>query len=177
MTQSPIARATIAVCGLGATLALGACSGSNASSSAPAATSSTSASTSSSSAPTTSSAPTSSAASSSAPTTSGAPTSSAGSPSATSKTSAAGTPSASAAAVITIKDFKFSVPASVAPGSMVMVTNADIQSHTITSKDGGFDVKVDGGGGTAVLTTPKSAGTYQLTCDFHANMSGSLVVK
>ncbi len=174
MTQSPIARATIVVCGLGATLALGACSGSNASSSAPAATSS---STSSSSAPTTSSAPTSSAASSSAPTTSGAPTSSAGSPSATSNTSAAGTPSASAAAVITIKDFKFSVPASVAPGSMVMVTNADIQSHTITSKDGGFDVKVDGGGGTAVLTTPKSAGTYQLTCDFHANMSGSLVVR
>ncbi len=156
MTQSPIARATIVVCGLGATLALGACSGSNNSPSAPAATSSTSASTSSSTAPTTSSAPTSSA---------------------TSSTSAAGAPSASVAAVITIKDFKYTVPASVAPGSMLMVTNADAQSHTVTSKDGGFDVKVDGGGGTAVLTTPKSAGTYQLTCDFHANMSGSLIVK
>jgi plastocyanin len=60
---------------------------------------------------------------------------------------------------------------------MVMVTNADVQSHTVTSKDGGFDVKVDGGGGTAMLTAPKTPGTYALTCDFHANMTGSLVVK
>jgi len=156
MTQPSTLRTTITVCALGATLALGACSGSKSSPSAPAATSSTSAGTSSSTARTTSSAPTSSA---------------------TSSTSAASPPSASAAAVVTIKDFKFTVPASVAPGSMLMVTNADTQSHTVTSKDGGFDVKVDGGGGTAMLSAPKTPGTYQLTCDFHANMSGSLVVK
>jgi len=51
MTQPTILRTTIAVCALGATLALGACSGSNNSPPAPAATSSTSAGTSSSTAP------------------------------------------------------------------------------------------------------------------------------
>ena len=71
----------------------------------------------------------------------------------------------------------FTVPASVAPGATVTVTNADAQSHTVTSKDGGFDVKVDGHGGVATLTAPKTAGTYALTCDFHANMTGSLTVK
>ena len=90
-------------------------------------------------------------------------------------------PSASASAaepvLITIKDFKFTIPASVAPGSKVTVKNADGQSHTVTSATrGAFDVKVDGGG-TATFTAPTAPGSYPFVCTFHANMMGTLVVK
>jgi len=180
MTRSPLARAVVVACGLSATLALSACGGSSDSPSAPAATSTDSASPSST-APTTSSAPapsssTSSDAPSSPPPTIPAPPTSAP-PASAPPASAASTSSSPAAAVIIIKDFTFTVPASVAPGSKVMVTNADSEAHTVTSKGGGFDVKVAGRGGTAVLTAPAAPGTYKLTCDFHANMNGSLTVK
>ncbi len=185
MTRSPLARAVVVACGLSATLALSASGGSSDSPSAPAATSTDSASPSST-APTTSSAPapsssTSSDAPSSPPPTIPAPPTSAppasAPPASAPPASAASTSSSPAAAVIIIKDFTFTVPASVAPGSKVMVTNADSEAHTVTSKGGGFDVKVAGRGGTAVLTAPAAPGTYKLTCDFHANMNGSLTVK
>ncbi len=105
------------------------------------------------------------------------------SPSATpapSTSSSSSPPPATAAAgakvTVTIKDFMFGVPASVAPGAKVTLTNADTEAHTVTSKDGGFDVKVAGRGGTATLTAPGKPGRYGLTCDFHADMSGVLVV-
>ena len=79
-------------------------------------------------------------------------------------------------AAIAIKDFMFTVPASVPAGASLTITNNDSEAHTVTSKDGGFDVKVAGRGGTAQLTAPAKAGSYKLTCDFHANMSGTLVV-
>jgi plastocyanin len=146
-------RATIVLLVLSGALTVGACSGSPQAPTAPPASSAGSA------------------ASSSAPTPSAAT-------SASTSSAAAPTPSTTAAvaAAITIKDFAFTVPASVAPGATVTITNADAQSHTVTSKDGGFDVKVDGRGGMATLTAPKTAGTYTLTCDFHANMTGSLTV-
>ena len=59
---------------------------------------------------------------------------------------------------------------------MIMITNADNEAHTVTSKTGGFDVKVAGRGGTATLTAPATAGKYALVCDFHSNMSGTLIV-
>jgi len=71
----------------------------------------------------------------------------------------------------------FTVPATVTPGATIMVTNADSEVHTITSKAGGFDVKVAGRGGTAMLTAPATAGKYALVCDFHSDMSGTLIVK
>ena len=70
----------------------------------------------------------------------------------------------------------FVVPASVKSGSVVMLRNDDSANHTVTSKPGGFDVKVEGGGGTAMLTVP-GPGSYELTCDYHANMKGRLVVQ
>ena len=77
--------------------------------------------------------------------------------------------------MIEIKDFKFIVPASVAPGAKITVKNDDKVAHTITSgKD--FDVKVPGSA-TATLTVPAKAGTYKLTCDYHPQMHGSLTVK
>ncbi|WP_258805729.1 cupredoxin domain-containing protein [Pseudarthrobacter sp. NS4] len=81
------------------------------------------------------------------------------------------------AAVITIKDFKYEVPASVKPGSMVTVTNADSAPHTVTAKgEGGFDVEVPGGG-TAVVQAPDAPGEYETICTFHPQMTGTLVVK
>lgn len=99
--------------------------------------------------------------------------------SASASTTTSGTTSATAsaaAAVISIKDFMFVVPASVAPGAMITIKNEDSQAHTVTSKQGGFDVKVFPND-SAMLTAPKSAGSFELTCDFHANMKSNLVVK
>ncbi|WP_258804225.1 cupredoxin domain-containing protein [Pseudarthrobacter sp. NS4] len=81
------------------------------------------------------------------------------------------------AAVITVKDFKYEVPGSVKPGSMVTVTNADSAPHTVTAKDeGGFDVEVPGGG-TAIVQAPDAPGEYEIICTFHPQMTGRLVVK
>ncbi|MEO7422763.1 MAG: cupredoxin domain-containing protein [Ornithinibacter sp.] len=81
-----------------------------------------------------------------------------------------------AEAVISIKDFAFKVPASVAPGAKISITNADAQAHTVTSEAGGFDVKVDPNG-TATLTAPSKPGSYPFVCSFHGNMTSTLVVK
>lgn len=79
--------------------------------------------------------------------------------------------------VITIKDFAYEVPASVKPGSMVTVTNADSAPHTLTVKDkGGFDVEVPGGG-TVIFQAPDAPGEYGVICTFHPQMAGTLVVK
>ena len=81
-----------------------------------------------------------------------------------------------AAAVISITDFAYKVPPSVAPGATITIKNGDSQAHTVTSKTGGFDVKVDPNG-TATLTAPDKPGSYPFVCTFHANMTGRLVVK
>lgn len=81
-----------------------------------------------------------------------------------------------AAAVISIADFEYEVPASVAPGATITIENVDSQAHTVTSKAGGFDVKIDPNG-TATLTAPSEPGSYPFICSFHSNMTGTLVVK
>lgn len=102
-------------------------------------------------------------------------------PSESSTTSKTAEPSTStsaeaAEAVISIADFAYKVPATVAPGTKITIKNGDSQAHTVTSKDGGFDVKVDPKG-TATMTAPNKPGSYKITCTFHSNMSGTLVVK
>ena len=81
-----------------------------------------------------------------------------------------------AEAVVTISDFAYTVPASVAPGTTITIKNEDSQAHTVTSKDGGFDVKIDPKA-TATMKAPDKAGSYPFVCTFHANMSSTLVVK
>ncbi|GAA2503520.1 hypothetical protein GCM10009858_46910 [Terrabacter carboxydivorans] len=88
-------------------------------------------------------------------------------------TSASG---AAATPVISIADFAYKVPASVAPGAKITIKNGDSEAHTVTSKDGGFDVKIDPGS-SATITAPMKAGTYKFVCTFHGNMSGTLVVQ
>lgn len=84
---------------------------------------------------------------------------------------------ATAPALITIKNFKFTIPASVAPGAKITVKNQDAQNHTVTSATKSiFDVTVVGGG-TATFTAPTKPGSYMFACSFHANMMGTLVIK
>jgi plastocyanin len=108
-------------------------------------------------------------------------TSSMSMPSASNPTSVSGQLSSSTtagteAAVISIKDFAFKVPSSVAPGAAITIRNGDSQAHTVTSEAGGFDVKVNPND-TATLTAPNKPGNYPFVCTFHANMTGTLVVK
>ena len=81
-----------------------------------------------------------------------------------------------AAAVISISDFAYKVPGSVAPGANITTKNGDSQAHSVTTKAGGFDVKV-APDGTATLTAPSKPGSYPIVCTFHGNMTSTLVVK
>ena len=101
-------------------------------------------------------------------------------PATTSQAPSAGTGGSgqSAADAITIKDFAYQAPASVAAGSTITVTNMDPQSHTVTSDDGtSFDAAVAGNGATATFKAPSKPGTYKYHCTYHGNMHGTLVVK
>ncbi|WP_029431324.1 cupredoxin domain-containing protein [Blastococcus sp. URHD0036] len=118
---------------------------------------------------------------SSADTDGSAPTSSASSSSGPSSTaaSAGATPSTTttSATAITIDAFAYTTPASVPPGAMVSVTNADAEAHTVTADDGGaFDVTILPGA-TAVFTAPTTPGSYAFSCLLHGNMHGVLVVQ
>lgn len=79
--------------------------------------------------------------------------------------------------VITVRDFAYELPTSVAPGATVTVINEGEASHTVTDQDdGGFDVVV-AGGDTTTFTAPDEPGEYPITCTYHPEMSGTLVVE
>jgi plastocyanin len=79
--------------------------------------------------------------------------------------------------VITIKDFKFTGPASVAPGTTVTVVNEDRSSHTLTSDKDDFDEVLLQGGAEGTFTAPTKPGNYAYVCTYHPEMTGTLVVK
>jgi plastocyanin len=80
-------------------------------------------------------------------------------------------------ATVTIKDFAFHGPASVAPGSSVTVRNDDSETHSLTADGaGGFDVTI-GPGTTAMFTAPTKSGSYPYHCMFHGTMHGTLTVR
>lgn len=86
-------------------------------------------------------------------------------------------PPAEEAVEITIVDFAYQGPDSVAPGTEITVTNEDSAPHTVTAEDdGGFDVTV-AGGETVTFTAPSEPGSYPYICTFHPDMAGTLVVK
>lgn len=81
------------------------------------------------------------------------------------------------ASMIHISGFKYTVPASVAPGETVSVMNMDGENHTVTADAGNaFDVKANAGS-TVTFTAPKTPGSYPFHCTYHSNMHGVLVVK
>lgn len=84
---------------------------------------------------------------------------------------------AAATTIITIKDFAYGDPLTVAPGAAVTVTNMDAAAHTVTADEGSaFDAQVKGGG-TATFTAPTKPGSYAYHCTYHPGMHGTLVVK
>ena len=78
------------------------------------------------------------------------------------------------AATLTISGFAFS-ELSVKAGTKVTVTNEDSSDHTVTVKGTSTDVNVPAGG-TATFDAPDQPGSYDLSCDFHPAMSGTLTV-
>jgi plastocyanin len=78
--------------------------------------------------------------------------------------------------MITIKDFEYEMPESIAPGAMVTVVNEDDAPHTVTAKDdGGFNADVPAGE-TVTFTAPEEPGEYEVICTFHPEMTATLVV-
>lgn len=80
-------------------------------------------------------------------------------------------------ATITIVDFGFDSPITVAPGQTVTVVNGDGTSHTATADGGAFDTGTIAGGGTTTITAPTQPGTYSFFCAIHPSMRGELVVQ
>ena len=67
---------------------------------------------------------------------------------------------------ITIQDFQNN-PAELAVkvGESITVTNKDVTPHTVTAKDGTFDLDVPANG-SATMTIPK-AGSFPYDCTYH----------
>lgn len=78
--------------------------------------------------------------------------------------------------LITIRDFEYVIPASIAPGATVTVVNEDDAPHTVTAEDDGFDVDVRGGE-TVTFTAPEEPGEYAVICVYHPEMSRTLVIR
>ncbi|XAS63781.1 cupredoxin domain-containing protein [Micrococcaceae bacterium Sec5.8] len=95
------------------------------------------------------------------------------------RTSPSNPESSSPAAVpaeIMIKGFKYQGAETVSPGTVVAVTNEDIEAHSITADTGAaFDTTIKAGAGT--FTAPIEPGTYPYHCIFHGNMHGTITVK
>ncbi|MGQ1799092.1 cupredoxin domain-containing protein [Kocuria oceani] len=79
--------------------------------------------------------------------------------------------------VITVEDFVYELPASVAPGATVTVVNQGEATHTVTAQDTGAFEAVVAGGETTTFTAPEEPGEYPITCAYHPEMSGTLVVE
>ena len=76
---------------------------------------------------------------------------------------------------ITIKDFKFTVPASLKVGATVTVKNDDSTAHTVTANDQSFNTGPIQPGTTKTFTVSKT-GAIGFHCGIHNYMTGSLNV-
>ncbi|GAA1247305.1 hypothetical protein GCM10009665_42870 [Kitasatospora nipponensis] len=79
--------------------------------------------------------------------------------------------------VVTIKNFAFT-PAdlTVAPGTVITVTNQDTTAHTLTATGKEFDTGTLEPGKSATITAPTTAGSYPFICTIHPFMKGTLTV-
>lgn len=87
-------------------------------------------------------------------------------------------PDVSADATITIADFAYGDPLTVAPGATIMVINEDSAQHDVDAMDGeSFDTELLGQGESLTFTAPMEPGSYDFTCSVHPQMSGTLTVE
>ncbi len=81
------------------------------------------------------------------------------------------------AADITIETFQFAIPANVSAGAVV-IENLDNTAHTFshvaTSGEPAFDATLDGPNTRATIDV--EPGTYDVRCNIHTSMTGTLVV-
>lgn len=80
------------------------------------------------------------------------------------------------AAAITIQDFAFGDPITVATGQEVVVTNSDGVAHTWTSTAAVFDSSSIAGGGGSFTFSFDEVGEYDFFCAIHPSMTGSITV-
>jgi plastocyanin len=73
---------------------------------------------------------------------------------------------------ITIQNFAYGDPITVAPGATIKVTNQDVAAHDAVSDDGKFKTPLLKQGESATFTAPAEPGTYKYSCSVHANMTG-----
>jgi plastocyanin len=74
---------------------------------------------------------------------------------------------------LTILDFAFS-PAAVAAGEELTIINSDEFPHTVTDSGGAFVARLDGRATQTI--TIDAAGTYDIVCEIHPSMTGTIVV-
>jgi plastocyanin len=77
--------------------------------------------------------------------------------------------------VITIKDYTFHAPKHVKKGATVTVTNKDGFTHTVTSNDGLFSVRIHAKS-SRTFKAPGKSGSYKFHCKIHHTMHGTLHV-
>lgn len=106
-----------------------------------------------------------------------APSSAQAAPASSAPAATSSAPAAAEEVVITIRDFQYELPDSVAPGATVTVINEDAAPHTVTAEnEGDFDA-VAAGGETVTFTAPEEPGEYPIICTYHPQMSATLVVR
>jgi plastocyanin len=97
----------------------------------------------------------------------------------TAASGAGGEAADAAAAAVEIKDFAFNPPTlEVAVGTTVTWTNNDTAPHTATQNPSGSGFqsgRIDNGG--TFSYTFDTAGTFDYFCEFHPNMTGTVVVQ
>jgi plastocyanin len=77
---------------------------------------------------------------------------------------------------VTIGNFQYAMPSGVQPGARIAIYNVDSVAHTLTIASAGIDVVV-AADGAAYMTAPSAPGSYLVTCDYHADMTATLLVK
>ncbi|MEL6892129.1 MAG: cupredoxin domain-containing protein [Actinomycetota bacterium] len=83
---------------------------------------------------------------------------------------------AAGGAEITIADFAFGDPITVAAGTEVTVSNVDGAPHSVTASEAGFTSGILDPGASGSFVAPSEPGTYAFVCAVHPTMEGELIV-
>ena len=75
-----------------------------------------------------------------------------------------------------VKDYTFA-PLTVAPGETVRVLDGDDEPHTLTAVDRSFDTGSFDKSEPGTFTAPSKPGTYDIFCEIHPSMRGTLTVR
>ncbi|HEY6747744.1 MAG TPA: cupredoxin domain-containing protein [Mycobacteriales bacterium] len=99
-------------------------------------------------------------------------TTSVAAPTTSARGGADGTSAGEDSGTITVQNFSYGDPITVAPGATIKVTNQDVAAHDAVSDDGKFTTPLLKQGESATFTAPMQPGTYKFSCSVHASMTG-----